>query len=305
MPKNRNIASLIAGWKNMSPTFRGIILISISTVGFTTMHMMVRLLSGELHPFQIAFFRNFFGLIVFLPVLLRHGLDPFKTKRLPLQIFRSILNIVAMLTFFYALSISPLARVTALGFSAPIFAAVLSFVILGERFRLHRWSAILLGFVGALIILRPGIIPLDLGSFLVLASTFVWGFTLIVIKVLARTDSSMTITCYMSVLLTIFSLGPAIWFWRAPQFETWFWLVAIGISGTLAQLLMVQALKEGETTVVLPFDFLKLIWATIFGYWLFAETVDLWTWVGAAVIITSGIYVAYRERVVKQLEKPE
>ena len=157
-----------------------------------------------------------------------------------------------------------------------------------------------MGFAGALIILRPGVIPLDLGSFLVLLSAFTWGITMIVIKVLARTDSSMTITCYMGLLLAAFSLGPAVWVWRTPQFETWFWLIAIGVCGTLAQLTIVQALKEGETTVVLPFDFLKMIWATMFGYWLFSETVDLWTWIGAAVIIISGIYVAYRERVVNR-----
>lgn len=296
----RSIATLTASWQNLSPTLRGIVYMSVSTVCFTTMHTMVRHISEELHPFQLAFFRSLFGLLVFLPVLLRHGFAPFKTNHLPMHFLRGGLNIVAMLSFFYALSISPIARVTALGFSAPIFTAFLSFFILGERFKLHRWSAILLGFSGALIILRPGIIPLDLGSFLVLLSAFMWGITMIVIKVLSRTDSSMTITCYMGILLAAFSLGPAIWVWRTPQFETWFWLIAIGMVGTLAQLTIVEALKEGETTVVLPFDFLKLIWATMFGYWLFSETVDLWTWVGAAIIIGSGIYVAYRERLAKQ-----
>lgn len=301
----RSIASLNESWKNLPPTLRGIVFMSMSTIGFTSMHIMVRQVSNELHPFQIAFFRSLFGLLVFLPMLMRYGLEPFKTKRLPLQFLRGVLNIIAMLSFFYALSISPIARVTALGFSAPIFTTLLSFVILGERFKLHRWSAILMGFAGALIILRPGIIPMDLGSFLVLTSAFMWGITMIVIKVLARTDSSMTITSYMNLLLAAFALVPAIWVWRTPQLETWGWLVAIGISGTLAQIAIVQALKEGETTVVLPFDFLKLIWATMFGYWLFSETVDLWTWIGAAIIIGSGIYVAYRERLARWQSEPE
>lgn len=275
---------------------------SLSTVGFALMHTMVRQVSTELHPFQIVFFRNFFGLLVFLPVLMRHGLTPFKTQKLPLHALRAAFNIVAMLAFFYALSITPIARVTALAFSAPIFAAVLSVVILGERFRLHRWSAIFIGFIGALIILRPGIIPLDLGSLLVLSSAFTWGITMIVIKVLSRTDSAMTITSYMNLLLTFFAFGPALMVWRAPQFETWVWLVAIGISGTLAQVALAQSLKVGETTVVLPFDFLKLIWVSILGYWLFGELADLWTWVGAAIIIASAFYVAHRERAIKQEE---
>lgn len=126
-----------------------------------------------------------------------------------------------------------------------------------------------------------------------------WGITMIVIKVLARIDSSMTITCYMGLLLAAFSLVPVIWVWRTPQFETWFWLIATRVVGTLAQLIIVQALKEGETTVVPPFDFVKMIWATMFGYWLFSETADLWMWIGAAIIIGSGTYVAHRERLAR------
>lgn len=272
----------------------------VSTVCFAVMHTMIRHVSSDLHTFQIVFLRSFFGLLVFLPMFLRHGLGPFKTQHLPRHFLRAGLNIVAMSCFFYALSITPIARVTALAFSAPLFTAVLSFFILGERFKLHRWSAIVLGFVGALIILRPGIIPLDLGSFLVLTSAFAWGITMIVIKVLSRTDSAVTITSYVSLLLAIFAFGPALWVWNAPSLETWGWLVAIGMCGTLAQITLTQAFKVGETTVVLPFDFLKLIWVAMLGYWLYSEVADLWTWVGAAVIIASAFYVAHRERVVQR-----
>lgn len=273
---------------------------SVSTVGFAVMHTMIRHISSELHTFQIVFLRNLFGLLIFLPMLLSSGFTPFKTQQLPRHLLRAGLNMIAMSSFFYALAITPIARVTALAFSAPIFTAVLSYFLLGEHFKLHRWSAILFGFVGALVILRPGIIPLDLGSFLVLVSAFAWGITMIVIKVLSRTDSAMTITSYATFLLTIFSFGPAMWFWRTPELTTIAWLVVIGVTGALAQLSLAQALKVGETTVVLPFDFLKLIWVSILGYWLFAEVADLWTWVGAIIIIGSGIYVAHRERLAKR-----
>jgi len=291
-------------WARVSPTLRGIIYMSASTVGFAVMHTLIRYVSAELHPFQIAFFRNVFGMLIFIPMLLRYGFAPFKTKRLPLHVLRGVMNIVAMLAFFTALSIAPLARVTALSFSAPIFTAVLSVFILGERFRLHRWSAILLGFAGTLVILRPGIIAMDLGSILVLSSAFLWGITMIVIKVLSRTDSAMTITSYMNVMLAIFAFIPAVWVWRTPALETWGWLVVIGLSGTLAQLALTQALKEGETTVVLPFDFLKLIWVSIFGFWLFGEIADLWTWVGAAIIIASAFYMAHREKKANRTKAP-
>lgn len=289
-------ASMMSRWVHVPPTLRGIIYMSASTVGFAVMHTLIRYVSTELHPFQIAFLRNLFGMLIFIPMLVRHGTAPFKTNRLPLHTLRGVINIVAMFAFFTALSIAPLARVTALSFSAPIFTAVLSVFILGERFRLHRWSAILLGFTGTLVILRPGIIAMDLGSTLVLSSAFLWGITMIVIKVLSRTDSAMTITSYMNVMLAFFAFLPALWVWRTPPLETWGWLVVIGLSGTLAQLALTQALKEGETTVVLPFDFLKLIWVSIFGFWLFGELADLWTWIGAAIIIASAFYMAHREK---------
>ena len=304
MSIKRRLAILTLRWARVPPTMRGIIYMSASTVGFATMHTLIRYVSAELHPFQIAFFRNVFGILIFIPMLMRYGFAPFKTKRLPLHALRGVLNIVAMLAFFTALSITPIARVTALGFSAPIFAAVLSVLILGERFRLHRWSAILFGFAGTLVILRPGIIPMDIGSILVLSSAFLWGITMIVIKVLSRTDSAMTITSYMNVMLAFFAFIPAVWVWRAPSLETWGWLVVIGLAGTLAQLALTQALKEGETTVVLPFDFLKLIWVSIFGFWLFGELADLWTWVGAAIIIASAFYMAHREKKLSRLKVP-
>jgi len=304
MSIRRRLAILMSRWARVPPTLRGIIYMSASTVGFAVMHTLIRYVSAELHPFQIAFFRNVFGMLIFIPMLMRYGFAPFKTKRLPLHFLRGALNIIAMLAFFTALSIAPLARVTALSFSAPIFTAVLSVFILGERFRLHRWSAILLGFAGTLVILRPGIIAMDTGSILVLSSAFLWGITMIVIKVLSRTDSAMTITSYMNVMLAFFAFIPAVWVWRTPSLETWGWLVVIGLSGTLAQLALTQALKEGETTVVLPFDFLKLIWVSIFGFWLFGELADLWTWVGAAIIIASAFYMAHREKKVSRPKVP-
>jgi len=258
--------------------------------------VLIRRVSGEVDPIQIAFFRNFFGLIVFLPVLIRYGPGFLRTERLGLHGVRAVLNVIAMFAFFTALSLAPIARVTALGFSAPLFAAILSVVILHERFRLRRWMAISLGFLGTLIILRPGTIPLDLGSLLVLFSAALWGVVMIVIKMLARTETSMTITGYMNLLLSILSFVPALFVWTWPEPGTWGWLVAIAISGTLAQIAFAQSLREAETTAVLPFDFLKLVWVTALGAWLFAEIPDILTWVGGIIVFASGFYIAYRER---------
>ena len=177
-------------WLGLSPASRGIILMVVSTMGFSVMHTAVRYLSAELHPLQILFFRNLFGMIVFLPLIVRSGLSFMATKRLPMHLLRAGLNVMAMAAFFMALSMSPLARVNALAFSAPLFTAVLTVLLLGERFRLRRWSAIFFGFVGALVILQPGVASIDLGSWITLLAAFIWGLTMIVIRSLGKTATT-------------------------------------------------------------------------------------------------------------------
>lgn len=290
------IGAAKTAWSAQAPLARGIILIIISTVAFASMHTAIRYVSDELHPFQIAFFRNVFGLAFLLPLLMRSGFSELKTKRPGLHLLRGVVNIGAMLLFFYALSITPLATVTALGFLGPIFAAALSVLFLGEVFRVRRWAAIGVGFLGMLIILRPGLIALDVGALMVIASAFLWGIAMMIIKILGRTESSVAITAWMGILLGLFSLGPAIWVWRDPTIAGWFWLVFIGFWGSIAQVTLAQALKEAEPTAIMPFDFLRLVWATLLAMWLFAESPDTFTWIGAAVIFGAGIYIMRRER---------
>ena len=118
---------------------------------------------------------------------------------------------------------------------------------------------------------------------------------MILIKMLSRTESSFTITAYMNILLSVFSLGPALWVWVMPSAMMWLWLAVIGVIGTIAQLALSQAFKETEPTAVLPFDFLKMVWATLLGIWIFGELPDIYTWIGAMVVFSSGLYIAYRE----------
>ncbi len=290
---NRRVGTASAA---LSPALRGILLMCASTVLFSGMHVLVRLVTQELHPFEVAFFRNVFGFAVFMPILVRRGFGFLRTRRLGLHALRSILNVVAMLMFFSALALTPVARVTALAFTAPLFMALLSVLFLGERFRLRRWVALFAGFMGTLVILRPGVIPVDTGSLLVIGSASIWAVTMMVIKILSRTESSFAITAYMNIFLAVFSLIPALMVWEPPRGEAWLWLILIGLLGTLAQLALSQALKETEPTAVMPFDFLKLVWATILGRLVFGELPDLLTYVGAAVIFASGFYIAWRER---------
>lgn len=295
-PLTRPLRKLSAFWRDQPAAMRGIILMCASTVAFSIMHGLVRFVSDALPPFQIAFFRNVFGLAFLLPLLMRSRFGVLRTQRLGLHALRGVINICAMLMFFTALSITPLAKVTALSFTAPIFMAVLAVFVLGERFRIYRWLAILMGFVGMLIILRPGLVAIDLGALLVTVAAMLWAVAMMIIKMLSRTESSLTIVAYMGIFLGVFSIIPALWVWQPFGMATLGWLVMIGLFGTLAQMALSQALKETDPTALMPFDFLKLIWTALIGAWFFAEIPDVYTLLGAVVIFASGLIIAYRER---------
>ena len=283
-------------WKRQTPVMRGIVLMCLSTVAFSIMHGLGRFVSEVLPPFQIAFFRNVFGLAFLLPLLMRSRFAILRTKQIGLHALRGVINMAAMLMFFTALSISPIAKVTALGFTAPIFMAILAVLVLGERFRIYRWSAIFLGFVGMLIILRPGLVAIDTGALLVTGSAALWAVAMIIIKIQSRTESSLTIVAYMGIFLGIFSIAPALWVWQPFGLKTLGLMVLIGLFGSIAQMAISQSLKETDPTALMPFDFLKLIWTAMIGAWFFAEIPDIYTWIGATVIFLSGLFIAFRER---------
>lgn len=294
-------ATVVERWSNLSPTARGITAMVLSTVCFSTMHAAISWATTDLHPFQVAFFRNLFGFCIFIPVFARSGLAVLHTNRLGLHALRSVLNVVAMLMFFSALAMTPIARVTALSFTAPLFMAVLSVVILRERIDPIRAFALLIGFGGALVIIRPGIIPLDVGALLTVASALIWAVTMLVIKRLSTTESSLTTTAYMVIWLSALSAIPALLVWSWPTWPVLLALAFIGIAGTFAQLLLAESLKQADGTVVMPFDFLKLVWASLLGVVLFGQIPDVLTWVGAVVIFAAGFLIIRSE----QTNKPK
>ncbi len=289
-------AGLSDAWRAQPPVMRGVLLMCASTVAVSAMQVAIRHVSAEIPPFEIAFFRNIFGLVFLVPFLMRSGFAQMRTKRLGLHALRGLVNVVAMLLFFTALSIIPLAKATALSFTAPIFAAVLSVLVLGERFRLHRWSAIVAGFVGVMIVLRPGMAAVHPGELMAVGSAALWAVTMIIIKVLSRTESTVAIVAWMGIFLGAFSFVPALLVWKTPSYEALAWLAFIGMAGSAAQMTLSQALRETEPTAVLPFDFLKLIWISLLAAWFFDEIPDVYTWIGACVIFASGVYIANRER---------
>ena len=265
-------------------------------LSMSAMHASIRHVSAGLHPFEIAFFRLVFGLLPLLPWFIKLGWSPLKTKRPGMIVFRGVLNLVCMLAFFVALAITPLAEVTVLVFTAPIFATMLAVFVFGEKVGLLRWGAIGFGFLGALVVLRPGFEALSLGSALALFAAIVWGVCLIIIKSLGKTDSSLTITVYMSLVMAPLSLLPALLVWQWPTAEQFLWLAAIGIFGGIGQMAMAEALRIGDTHVVMPIDFVRLIWISAIAYVVFAEVPGFYTWLGGAMIFAATGFITWRER---------
>jgi len=267
-----------------------------AAVLFATMHAGVRYISAEIHPFEVTFFRTLFGFIFLAPWFAVQGFALLRTRRLGMHLARAGSNVVAMLMFFMALSMTPMVQVQSLAFTAPLFTTILAALILKETVRFRRWMGTLVGFIGAMIIIRPGFQPVDAGALLTVGSAIVWAFTMIIIKQLSRTDSAITITAYMVILMTPMSLCVAVFFWSWPTLIQLAWLAVIGITGTLAQFLMAQAFRVADASLVLPLDFTKVAWGAIIAWLWFGEVVGIWTWVGALVIFSSATYIAIRER---------
>jgi drug/metabolite transporter (DMT)-like permease len=256
---------------------------------------MIRHVSQEIHPFEVAFFRNFVGILVMTPWLARVGWAGLRTQRQGMFLLRGIFGISAMLAWFWALSVMPLAEATALSFTAPLFSSVLAVLILGEIVRARRWGAIAVGFIGALMILRPGVETISVASLAVLFSSLMMASSIIVIKSLSRTESPSAIVTYMVLYLTPLSLGPALFVWTTPSWNALFWMMAIGLLATGAHQCLTRAFAAAETSAVMAFDFTRLIFAATIGFVVFGEVPDLWTWLGAAIIVAASVYIAHRE----------
>jgi len=287
--------SLIAKARGGDETFQAILWMLGSGLFFSCLNAEIRYLTAALHPFEIAFFRNLFGLAFMLPWLLRSGMAGLRTGRLKLYFWRTAVGLSSMLLSFSALALLPLSLAVALSFTAPLFTTMGAALFLGEKVRIRRWSATILGFLGVLVIVRPGAAPLNLGMLLMIASSALNAATTIIVKRLSGTESANAIVTYMVLLMTPMSLAPALFVWRAPPVAVWVFLVGMGLAGTLGHLCYVRALRGAEASAVLPYDYGRMIFSSLIGYLAFAEVPDHWTWIGSAIIAGSAIYIARRE----------
>ena len=256
---------------------------------------LVRHLGTDMSPVQAAFIRYSFGFVLMIPIFLR--LDTLRpTNRvLGLHVGRGLLHGVGVSLWFFAMARIPIAEVTALGYTAPIFTTIGAALFLGEKMHIRRIGAVLIGFGGTLIILRPGFEAVSIGALAQVAAAPVFAGSFLIAKKLTETESSTSIVAFLSIIVTLVLLPPALLSWRTPTWSELGLLFAVASLATAGHFTLTQAFKCAEITVTQPAQFLQLIWATLLGLLVFGEQPVLWTWVGGAIIVASATYIAHRE----------
>ena len=266
-----------------------------STVLFGAMAVCIRLASSQLHPFEIAFFRNLFGFVFTLPLLYRYGWGILRTDKLNLYFLRCVIGIVSMLAGFWAIVHLPLAQAVALSYSTPIFVTIGAVFVLGEVVRARRWTAVIIGFIGVLVLMHPGAGTFNFASLVAVLAAVMSACVAISIKFLSRTEKADAIVIYTTMIWVPLSLVPALFYWTTPTGMTWLWIILAGGLGTTAHMCWTRALALADASLLTPISFLQVLVVGAFGYFLFGETVDGWTVAGAAIIFGSNIYIAHRE----------
>ncbi len=283
---------------------QGAILMTIAAGAFAGMNILIRALSFELHPFQIAFLRIVGSLAFMLPWLAHAGLSALASASHKLYLSRTVIGYASMLCWFTSLSLLPVSEATALSFTSPLFATAAAALLLGEIVRARRWTATIVGFLGAMIVIRPGFQTVELAHVLVLISAALGGWNAITVKQLTKTDSPNVIVAYMTIYLTPVALIPALFVWQWPSLEAWLMVALLGLCGTIGHQTFTRALAVCEASYVLPFDFARLPMVAFIAYFAFAEFPDPWTWVGGGIIVASTVYIARREANLARLTPP-
>jgi|SRR5579872_470406 len=278
-----------------APTTRAALWMLLSGFCAVMMNVLIRVAAARMHPFEVTFFRCLFGLMVMAPFIIRAGPALFHNSRAIFFTLRAAVGLVSMLTWFYGITLVPLATATAVNFTAPLFATIGAALILHEDVRLRRWSAVAIGFAGVMIIIRPGADRLDVNLLLILISAASAAMNNITVKFLARTERPNTIVAFFVMYLTPLSLVPALFVWQWPDLHTLAALIGLGAIGTVAHLSLARAYVAADASACAPFEFVRLPYAALIGYLMFGEIPDAGTWVGAAVIVAAAMYVAYRE----------
>lgn len=284
----------------MNKKLLAILLFVTATFFGTLMGVFMRLAQSDINVFTASFLRFGIGFVIILPYLFYSKFNVYKTNNIKLHFIRGIINVPTMYVGFAALMFIPLEQIQALHFIVPIIVTFLAVFFFKEKIRFARISALIIGLIGMLVMLRPGIIEMNIGVYMVLFSSLVWSFIIIITKFLSKNDSPITILTYQYSLVTFFSFFIVIFFWEMPSSIIFLYTFLAALSGTVLHLALIYSYKLVDLTLIQPFTFLSLIWASLFGYYIFGEEPDIFTWLGAIIIFSGVLIIFYRESYLKK-----
>ena len=267
-------------------------------------HSGVRFASAELPLFEVAFVRAVMGFAVLTIMMLfsqrRFGL---RTRALPLQLLRGVIICASVMFWFYGLSTVPLAKVVVLSFSSSIFLTIGAAVFLHEKVGIRRWSAVAGGLLGALVILRPGLVDISLGALSTVLASILWAAATLLLRPLSRYDGNSTIVLYSLLAIVVITAIPTALVWEQPSVEMLWIILGLGMAAAFGHMAFANALRHADATITIPADYTRLLWSALLGYVLFHERPDIYVWIGAAMIIGSSLYITYRESYLEKVKQ--
>jgi len=288
----------------LSPSIQATIWVALSGLTFTGSIAAVRAVTVELHVLEAVFFRSIFGIAFMIPWLIRNGpKTALSTGRLGLFAIRGSLAYFVTLLYFMAAGMMPIADLTSITFTRPIFGTIAAIFMLSEIVGLRRWMAIAVGFVGMLIIVRPGFQAIDLGIIIMVGAVILQTANTIIVKILTRTEHPDTIAMYHAVFMLPLAIIPVFFVWQTPSLEMFGWLILIGGFGILNQRMLARAFRVADASLVLALGYLRLPISALMGFVFFSEVPTIWVWIGGAIIASAAAYIAHREAFVASPEK--
>lgn len=274
---------------------RGPVWMVLGCIVFAVLWGLIRQASETVHPFVVVFYRNLFGTLMLAPLILRHGRELFRTNRIGTHVRRATSGVIATFCTFYAIANAPLATVMSINYAAPLFTTIAAIFLLGETVRWRRMAALAIGFIGMLIVLRPGQLPMTPGILAAVISAIATAFSTIAMKQLSHTESSLSVVTYSFVLMLPPSLIVCLPYWQWPNGQELLVLLGVGLMASLGQSFTVKALGAAEATAVLPYDFVRFGLVIAIGVMVFGDPVDGFTYLGGAIIFLATLYMAHRE----------
>ena len=277
------------------PIVRACLWAAATSLTSAAMMLFIRWAATELHPFQISFLRCSFGALFTLPWLWQMGWVEVRKVDFRRYTGRVLLAFVSMITWFYAASYLPMAESTALNFTTPLFATVGAALVLKETVRIRRWTATILGFIGVLIIVRPGAHTFNPAAIVMIISAITASFSVLIIKALTKTESAQSIVMFTFIFLAPLTLIPALFVWQTPSWYVIGLTIGMGAVGTFGNYCTARAFTLADASAVLPIDYLRMPVVALVGFVAFGEVPDALVWLGSAIIAASSLYIAHRE----------